>query len=183
MEENIYLAKDRPLPQALLAVIEFNELSEAQRKNFAARLRYIEEITLEISDWLDHRENEVDLRTFFDQIELLLYATIGSPAGESKERVSAYLVHSSWTFDTSAREMVRAISGMVTSAINAPPPRIDDDESTFMQWMECQNKALAEALNGFYEGADIHQAMAGLLAVDALLTSLLAGAIRFRLAG
>lgn len=177
-QERIYRSQERELPEALASCDEFAELNEAQRFNYRARLRYIEEITLKIDEWV--KGGETDFFAFLDSVELDLYINQGAP-GDPATHVSAWLVHTSWSFETSAAQMSRFVSSELRAQIELAQPRLDASIEEFRVWMKDQNEALRGALNGLFKAASFHEAMANQFAIDALLLNLLSGVAKARL--
>lgn len=177
-QERIYRSQERELPEALVSCDEFAELNETQRRNYRARLRYIEEITLKIDEWVNGRET--DFFAFLDSIELDLYINQGAPA-DPANHVSAWLVHTSWSFETSAAQMSRFLSPDLRAQIEMAQPHLDAHIEQFRAWMKGQNEALKVTLDGLFRAASFHDAMANQLAIDVLLLNVLSGVAKARL--
>jgi hypothetical protein len=176
--ERIYRPQERDLPEALVSSEEFANLNEVQRFNYRARLRYIEEITLKIDEWV--KGDETDFFAFLDSVELDLYINQGAPA-DPASHVSEWLVHTSWLFETSVAQMSRYISPECRVQIELAQPRLDVSVEQFRLWMNDQNQALKASLEGFFKAASFHEAIANQLAIDALLLNLLSGVAKARL--
>jgi hypothetical protein len=177
--ERIYRTKDRPLPSPIASSEEFTDLTEKQRFNYQARLRHVEEITLRIEEWLTGAET--DFFAFLDSIELDLYINQGAPVGSGEDHVSAWLFHTSWTFETSVEKMSRFISPKLREQIELPQPGLDAAIDQFRAWIRDQNQALTSVLDSFFAASSFDEAMANQIAVDTLLVNLLAGVTRARL--
>lgn len=178
-QERIYRTKDRSLPSAIASSEEFVDLTEKQQFNYRARLRHVEEITLKIEEWLTGAET--DFFAFLDSIELDLYINQGAPVGGGEDHVSAWLLHTSWTFETSVARMSRFISPALREQLELPQPGLDAAIDQFGAWIRNQNQALTAALDSFFAASSFDEAMANQLAVDTLLVNLLAGVTRARL--
>jgi hypothetical protein len=178
-QERIYRTEERPLPPSIVSCDEFENLSEKQRFNYRARLRYVEEITLKIDEWLAGKET--DFFSFLDTVELDLYINQGAPVGNGEDHVSAWLIHTSWTFETSVAKMLRSLQSSVRERIDAPPPGLDAPIDQFRSWIQGQNEALTTALNSYFGAESFDQAMANQLAIDALLLNVLSGVCKARL--
>lgn len=173
------ITKSRQIPDALNRMNEFIELSDGQRLAFRTRLIYIEQITEEILEWLGHQDRSIAV--FLDAIELLLYVNQGAPTGAPSETVSAYMIHSSWTFQTTASKMRSSLPAVVVRALNAAPPTCEATSIEIADWLQAQNTSLIASLNGFYGAKNVHEVMSCLVAIDATVCALLLGAMRFRL--
>jgi hypothetical protein len=176
--ERIYRAQEREFPRVLVRCDEFVRLNEAQRFNYRARLRYIEEITLKVEEWVNG--GEPDFFAFLDSVELDLYINQGCPA-DPATHVSAWLIHTSWGFETSVLQMSRFLSTERCAQIESPQPKLGASVEEFRAWMQDQNQGLKESLNGFFGAVSFHEAMASQFAIDALLLNLLSGVAKARL--
>ncbi len=174
--EKIYTIEDRSVPAALQSLLEYKQLTPEERFNFAARLKYVEEITRKIEEW--STGEETDLRAFVDRIELDLYINVGAPS--SSESMSSWLVHSSWTHGVSGLGMRQTISNQLVAEIDRPQVPLDGSIGEWANWLRHQNSGLRMALMNFYEAASLEKALASLLVLDILVTNLLSGICRLR---
>lgn len=164
------------LPTALLELPEFKELPKEQRVAFEAHVQYIRQACNEIRE--SRPSSDVDITRFFDEIELLLYVSAGSP---SPKGVSAYIVHSSWTFESTKEGLRRAVGRKILDAVSAPVPSVDADVREVSRWIEGQNEALSQALKGLERSDSINGSVGHLVAIDSLVTNMLCGVVRYRL--
>ncbi|HEV2189250.1 MAG TPA: hypothetical protein VGR70_18720 [Stellaceae bacterium] len=174
----VFEIPERRLPKILEMSDRYQDANELQKKNLKGRFQFIEQITLEIAEWLDRTETDFD--AFLDRIELHLAINQGAPL-DAEGSVSAWLIHTSWTFETSPRKMRQELSHDLASELNRSPPSIDDNLARFNLWLNQQNSALIAALADFRASKTIDAALANLIAIDALLLNLLTGATRARL--
>lgn len=178
-EERIFHTKGRELPQVIVSCDEYLQLSQSQQHNYRARLRYVEEITLKIEEWVSGRET--DFFAFLDSVELDLYINQGAPIGNGEDHVSAWLFHTSWTFETSVQQMSRLISLKLRERIEAPQPGLDATVDQFRAWIDGQNLGLVESLDSFFNSKSFDEALANQIAMDVLLLNILAGTCKARL--
>jgi hypothetical protein len=174
----IYEIEDRPIPAALSSLVEFKSLNDEQRLDFIARLKYIEETTKKIDEWVSGAET--DLRAFLDRVELDLYLNQGAPRPDDSP-ISSWLVHTSWTFDTAGQKMYRTLPTVVAHELDRPQPGLGAEVGAWNVWLAKQNAALRMAVSGFYDATDISGVIAHLIAVDVLLVNILAGVSKLRL--
>lgn len=99
---------------------------------------------------------------------------------DSEKGVSAWLIHSSWTFEAS-QPLRHQLSSEVIVAIDSAIPKVDALPSDYKKWLQDQGKALKNWLDRFYSGTTYSLAIAHIIAADTILANILAGAIRFRL--
>jgi len=174
----VYEIEEHPVPEPLGALAEFKSLTDEQRVDFLARLRYIEEITRKIDEWVSGAET--DMRAFLDRVELDLYLNQGVPSsGDSP--ISSWLVHTSWTFDTTAQRMYKTLLPEVIAELDRPQPRLGAEVGSWNVWVAKQNAGLRLALTAFYDATDITDVIAHLVALDVLLANILAGVSKMRL--
>jgi hypothetical protein len=174
----VYVPRQEPLPKILERFARFREASEIQKKNLKGRFQFIEQITIEISEWLDG--TETDLEAFFDRLELHLAINQGAPCA-AESSISNWLIHTSWTFETSPRKMRQELSDDLVNELNRSPLSIDDDVGRLGLWLKRQNSALTTALADFRACKTMDAALANIIAIDVLLLNLQTGISRARL--
>jgi hypothetical protein len=177
-EAKVYPIPERSLPAALEGSSLFSDMNEAQRRNYKGRLRFIEQIVLEIDEWLDGKEH--DFRGFLDRIELHLAINQGAPA-DAETRTSSWLIHSSWALESTARKMRQELEGKLITQLDRSPPTSEVDLAQFETWLSQQNSGLRKALEGFYGAGNIDAALAHQIAIDLLVNNLLAGTVKARI--
>jgi hypothetical protein len=175
---HVYRIPERPLPTPVEQGRDFRDLNETQKRNYKSRLRFIEQITMEMDDWLGGKEN--DFRSFLDRIELHLAINQGAPH-DADLNISSWLMHTSWTFETSARQMYAQLEKELVSELDHPLPGLDPDLTQLNNWLTHQNSALKAALDRFYAAQTFDSAMAHQIAIDILVTNLLSSVVRVRL--
>jgi len=168
------------LPAALIDSDEFRALDPKQVSNFQARFRYVQEIAEKIERWLSHKEPEVTLRLFLDNLELDLAVTQNLPE-EDQTQQSAWLIHSSWTFECPVSRMRAQLTPDVVASIEQGPPPIDAQAGHVQQWLRDQGVALRHLLGRFHSAATFEVAIAYHIAIDILLANLLVGTYKARL--
>lgn len=172
--------RDRPLPDAIASSDDFLRLDEPQQKAFAARLRYIEEIPVKLDDWIGCSVTPDNIKSFIDRIELDLMINLGTP-GAAEKCVSPWLLHSSWTFDTSSRAMRRALGDAFLAELALPLPGLFCSLIEFGEWLSRLRANLMRSLDAFYDSKSFDSAMAHLIAVDVSLSQMYSGFIAQRL--
>lgn len=175
----IYKFKNRNLPTVLTNSQEFISLDKKKKSNFISRIKYIEEITLKINDWVEiSDEIFCDL---FNSIELDVYINLGAPCSESDNVLSQWIVHTSWIFDTSTSAMCAVIDGSIFEEIDRPQPTVKSDIYEFKLWLTMQNRALISSVDNFYSASDFDTAIAYQIVIDIFLANFLTGLLRARL--
>jgi hypothetical protein len=168
------------LPVALTDSDEFRALKPEQVSNFEARFRYVQEIVEKIERWLSNQQPGVTLRSFLDDLELDLAVNQSLPE-EDQTQQSAWLIHSSWTFECSVSQMRAQLTADVVTAIERGPPSVDAQAREVQQWLRDQGVALRHLLERFHSAATFEIAIAHHIAIDILLANLLVGTYKARL--
>lgn len=179
MDTVIYKPSGRPLPEPLSNSHEWQDLNEVQKQNFVARLNYIEEIYAKSEKWFEFHEGFDDQADFIDEVEQDLFINL-CPGSENRS-VSTWLVHSSWTFGSSAREMMDSLPRNCVDALSLKGVRFGSGEPEFLNWLETQIKCLHDLLDGFYDSDNIAKSIGHLIGIDISLTALLLGISKQRL--
>lgn len=176
--EEMYKTSERPIPAALVDSDEFRNLNQAQQQNFSARLYYIEEICLKSQEWLQFREGFESLSSFIDEIELDLLINIGNDEKDSS--ISPWLIHSSWTFNTSAQCMLDCVSDCLTCDAVEVDIGFNCDELEFSDWLKKHIDCIRLLLDKFYVAHSFDCAIGNLIAIDICMITLLSGVLKQR---
>jgi hypothetical protein len=171
---------NRKPPEALTMSEDFSELTIRQKEGFEANLAYIDRIEKDINSWLANEHPDVAPNHFFDELELDVMTALSLP--DPDKGVSAWLIHSTWTDDFGDQSLAHQLSPELLRAINSPLPKLEGTNADYKVWLGGQGEALRNSLDLFYRGTTFENAVAHLLASNAILANILAGAVRFRLA-
>lgn len=168
---------NKPIPTALLSLLEFESLSDSEKANFGFRLDYI----AEIADKLKAVPNSeaADWKDIVDDIELDVVVNLGIPRDGSAE--SSWTVHTSWTFGLRAHNLRTALGGPLIARIEKGIPSSASQFAQFPDWLIERGDTLHELLGRLYSAATATGAVALLLAIDVVLAQLLLGAYGARL--
>ena len=104
-------------------------------------MRYIEELTLNNVNWLRFGEGYEDWADFLDALEQDLFINVSS--GEFGCEVAPWMIHTSWTFETSSREMLRSL-----------PEDVLDGERRDARTNEALVETYSEAAAALSQGAE-----------------------------
>lgn len=165
------------LPRALCETLDFQSLTEVQRRNFVGRLGYIEEVAEKIKAW--PKSQAADWKGLLDDIELDLSVNMNAPDGEQTE--SSFVIHASWTFGLKPGDLRHALGDSILSRLECEIPSSADDFAKVYGWFADRAAALAEVLRSFYGATTAVEAISRLLALDIVLAQLLLGAYICRL--
>lgn len=165
------------LPVAFMNSQEFKGLTQKQVFNLEARFRYVGEIVKNVEEWLSG--NEEEFKEFLDNLELDLSVNQNLPDGE--ERETSYLIHSSWTFETTVAQLRHALSPPIIAWLDESLPRIDCSLTEFRFWLANQCRALRNVVTEFYAAKSFACAIAYFVAMNILLATMLAGTYKARL--
>lgn len=172
----VYKPRERPIPSVLTSSDEFRTLNEVQKQNFVSRLRYIEEICLKSHDWLKSRETFESIADFVDHIELDLFVNLA--VGEESRSVSPWLVHSSWTFDSSPQSMLTFLPECLVE--DSFQIHFRCDESEFLDWLKTRIDCMQLLLDTFYDADSFDCAIGCLIGIDVCISTLLTGVSKQR---
>lgn len=177
-ETKVYPIPERSLPAVLEDSSLFSDMNDAQQRSYKGRLRLIEQIVLEIDEWLDGKER--DFQAFLDRIELHLAINQGAPT-DAETRTSSWLIHSSWGFESTARKMRQELDAELVIELDRASPSLDVDLARFEIWLAQQNSGLRKAVAGFYGAQKFDAALAYQIAIDLLVINLLVGTVKARI--
>lgn len=169
--------RDRSFPKALTDSDNFKQLSAEQASNLRGRLKYIEELTLKVDEWVNDPAEEFS--EYLNDVELDLAVNQGAPRGDTV--VSAWSIHTSWTFGTSPRQLRGLLSPIVLSALDSNAPSSTCSAEELVSWIGVQCAAIKEALDRFYDVSTYPDVIAQLIALDVLVANLLLASYRARL--
>lgn len=163
--------EERELPIALVDSDEFQDLDELGKREFAFRLRYIEEIPVKLNRCVGPAGVMDDIKGFIDRIELDLMINLGAHGNEHRG-VSTWLLHSSWTFETSAKRMLDLLPDDAVECLNRHTPGMNSSLRDFEAWVARSGSLLIELLDGFYGSRSFDEVMAYLVAIDLSLAQM-----------
>ena len=154
------------IPSALISSAEYGCLSEVQRQNFDARLRYCLELAgaARVASQVD----DEGLAEALDDIELDALSINGA-FGVDEKSISIYQVHSSWTFETSAAEMSASVDHSAVDFIENRQAKISDSASVLKEWLADLAMTVEALLIAFSESSTYSQAIGRLIMIDALV--------------
>lgn len=170
----------RDLPVALASSDEFQNLEEVGKQEFASRLRYVEEISVKLGERAESSGEVDDIKGFIDRIELDLMINLGAHGTEHRG-VSTWLLHSSWTFETSAQKMRESLTENFLERLDCQQVGIHSKVSEFTDWAARGGETLAKLLDRFYASLSFDEVMAFLVAIDLCLAQMYCGFIAQRL--
>jgi hypothetical protein len=165
------------LPDALLRSADYQALTDPVRTNFVCRLDYCEEAADKALD-AGHLAG-ASLFEVVDDIELDALSMLS--AGTPEAKVSPYVVHSSWTFECNRKEMRSIIVGDFKSFMSRPAAMFAHTESDVRAWLLEWGAVTRSMLERFEAAGTYTEAVARLIALDALLESVLVFAASVRL--
>lgn len=175
----IYAPSGRDLPAVLTRSDVWIDLNEVQQKNFAARLNYFEEICTKCNEWLFEQGVFSDNLDFLDQIERDLLVNL--PSSQPERTVSPWLIHSSWTFDTTPAELLDALPQEVAPLLSDTEIGFACSESEFRGWLEQRVESFRILMEGFYGSERFSEMIACLIGLNVSLCSMLQGVIKQRM--
>jgi len=172
--------KPTHIPTALAESDEFRELTPEERKLFEARFEYVSSIVDHVAAWLSGSGE--GFKEFMDTLEVDLAVSQNLPnPSNADQRQTSYLIHSSWTFDTTVAGMQRAITPRLAKVIDSPTPPLNCSMAEFRTWLKESSEALKLSLESFSKARSLSEAMAAYISMDILLALLLVVCYKARL--
>ena len=167
------------IPYVLMESVDYVALTDAQRNNFTAKLRYCEETVEKASSAVNLPDD--DLFDVIDDIELDLLS-IMSGLSDVKNSVSPYQVHSSWTFEVDRQMMIKYVESDIAVFLGGPPISFGASNDEIRAWLGRWSKTLKLSLDRFVGSSSFTEAVAYLILIDAIIFSYLVSAAIMRLA-
>ncbi len=174
----IYKIQEKMLPTALLKSDEYSGLNEIQKQNFRSRLNFIEEICVKSKRWIENHKDFESNADFIDNLELDLFVNLSIDGADNI--VSPWIMHSSWTFETTSNLMLDTLPERLKSKLSLPGVGFQCDESKVLSWLNGCVECLYELLDHFYNAKDFHHVMAGLIGINVCLLVMLEGVSKQR---
>lgn len=177
MQEFVYRVEERPLPEVLTDLREFRDLNVEQAQSVLTRIRLIQEFCLKLQDV--HQEDPDDLRFAIGDLELDAAICL-SVSGDPEARVSPWLIHTSWTFNTNAKELSGCLSSEARNLLAAPLPGATCSREGFVIWIDSYRGLLNTILDDFFGATTLAQCLASYIAMNLIIAKLLAGFVEAR---
>lgn len=168
MKEKIFATKDREPPEILSNFIVYNELPDSDKKIFQGKYIHIEELILEINDWIGSRD--CSLFDFLDNLDLLAQGILS--LNLNKYNISGYLIRSSWSRWVSKKSFFfESLHNSVQNEIFKCSVDLYN-ENRVINYIERKNNILNLSLNAFYNAKNLDSLFANIIACDVILTDL-----------
>lgn len=111
---------------------EFTSLNDSQRRNFQRKILLFKEIFDNVDNFINSKEKLTS--SVLDDIELDSYSFIS--LGDPSERVSPYIIHSSWTIYCDKKELQESISLEIIELKKILIPGAQSSEEEIVFWCE-----------------------------------------------
>lgn len=168
------------LPATLITSDNYVALTDVQRNNFTAKLRYCEEIAEKASSAANASDN--DLFDAIDDIELDALS-IMSGFSDADTSVSPYRVHASWTFEADRQIMAQHVSPDIAGFFGASPIGLGASNEEIRAWLQRWSQMLSLSLSHLAGSSSFTEAIVQLILIDAVVSSYLVSAAIIRLMG
>jgi hypothetical protein len=165
-------------PPSLLLSDDYSSLNSAQKKNFMARMEYLEEISRAGFDSANVDDNL--LLDCIDNIEVDALA-IMSAFSSPETSVTPYSVHSSWTFECNQSDMAKMVVQEAERLLTAPSFSFSMPIKEVRNWIQCWAEALYLTMKKFVNSVSFTEVIVQLIVADALVALFLAFAAMARL--
>jgi len=177
MEEVVYQAEERPLPEVITRLGEFRNLSEEQSHSLLTRIRFIQEFSQKLQEV--HEEDVDELRDALDELELDAAICL-SVSGDARTRVSPWLIQSSWTSHVRTEELSEWLPCEVRRLIASPSPGVSCSREEFATWVDSHRQSLILMLDNFFGASTLAQCLASFIGMNMIIAKLLSGLIEAR---
>jgi len=169
------------LPAVITGCNEYATLTEEERASLLGRLQSSRNLGLALAEG----ELRKDYPDFFQFVE-----TVEQDASHIQEfhlpwggAISRWLMHYSWTFDTTPKDMRACLTAEMVDLINASEPSTDAPLESSDRWIRELGRGLVVATNAIADATDYGSAMAHQIALDILLGKVLSACYKLRLNG
>lgn len=166
------------LPKALIASNDWLGLTQSQQFNFESRIKYINEIVDNISEWLEGSSEWGSLSEFLDDLELDV--SVNQNLNSDEDFVSSWLIHSTWGNSERDRISAALLPSVVISALDRPLPDIEIGNAAVTAWLKLHRDALQASLGAFYNSTAFSEVLSSILVFDTLMAMLLCGLYKLR---
>jgi len=166
------------IPAPLLLSDDYSSLNSEQKRNFSARMEYVEEIARAGFDSANVGDNF--LLDCIDNIEVDALAII-SAFSNPETSVTPYVVHSSWTFECSRSEMAKMVVLDAEKLLMARSFGFSMSITEVRDWIQCWARALYLTMKKFVDSVSFTEVIVQLIVADALIALFLTFAAMARL--
>lgn len=158
------------IPRPLRESADYEALTAKQREGLRARLLHAHEL-IDSAVQAANASGEAQRQAILD-LELDAM-TIISVVGEPDKTVSAWIVHSSWTFECSDRRLADYIDPAALGAASAPQLSLESSAVDISRWLREWSQAVQNTFRRLSGAKAFCEAIAQLLAIDMLTAALL----------
>lgn len=170
------------LPTVITDCDEYETLTDEHRASYLHRLESVRELGVSLSDGT-RRSEDPEFCLFVEELELdaSQLQEFRSPWDGGPTR---WLMHYSWTFDTSPGRMRHSLSSLspaLLKMVDSAEPRSDAPLASSERYLEELGSRLVQAVDAIFAASTYDSAMAHQIAMDIMLNRLLAVCFRLRL--
>ncbi|HEY4211867.1 MAG TPA: hypothetical protein VGM84_10335 [Steroidobacteraceae bacterium] len=166
------------VPDALSSSIDYGALNDDQRNSLLARIIHCREIGAAAENAALLQGSE--LSDCVDDIELDAFSVMSS-SSDSSRSVSAYRIHSSWTFESDKDRLSANVDGAAWEFLRAESFLLESTEAALKAWLTHWASVMRKTLVRFEESSTYTEAVAQLIVLDALVAAVLVFTAAFRL--
>jgi hypothetical protein len=159
------------IPQCISSSFEFLELNDARRRDLEAKVNYCREVEKKLGKWLTDRTDT--LESLLDDLELDGFSILSTGFGDTDNHISAYLFHSSWTFECQKETLNELISSKIKKLLGKPLPSFNASADEIVTWLQEWATALAAANKTFITAQSFELAIATMITIDSMLLAML----------
>jgi hypothetical protein len=167
------------IPAALEQSEEYQALSEEQKRYFLQRLDGIQEIGCDLANEAS-LNSATDFYDFASDLELDVVLRQELSLAEHGS-LSRWLIHHSWTFLTSPREMADQLPGDLLALSDLTEPKLGTPTEAQAAWLRACGIAITRLVEEFSSSATFSRALAVLILLDIVMAKLLVACFKLRL--
>jgi hypothetical protein len=171
------VADEIAIPTCFLLSNDWISLSDKARINFIKRIEFTVESINSVSTAVE-ADSKIDKT--IDDIELEALISLSIPT-DSKDELTAYIIHSSLTFECDEARMASFINTEAMEIFNIPISDAASSELSVKKWLKKWANAAQITIKRFSNSEIFTEAVTQLIILDALLSTALTMAAIFRL--
>lgn len=170
----------RLLPASVVDCKASLALGDEELRGLLGKMNFISELSEKIAQWAHGGWDDESISAILDNIELDLGVAL-SLRSEPPNTYSWWTTHSTWSFLAQPSEFLSSLPSGVIPFLNSPFPDVDCEIRAFRAWLGRSNNTLISLIEFFFNSIRFGEALASIVAINVLLSSMLSVVSRQRL--
>lgn len=167
------------VPAVIRDSLEFESLSDAEADAFKVRLNRAVDLATTLASGV-RLSNADGFLDFVEDLQLDLASAQEIP-GESGVILSRWILHYSWSFESSPRLMHDSLPFGLLKSLDFQEPSIEAPVEQYLSWFKEAGLNLLSALASFSGARTFHDALGSYIVADVILARLLLACFKLRL--